>query len=235
VDPTEVPLLLARRHWETAPGDRVTLRYEGWDRRHLRDVVHGGGFDVRRIRTHGDALAVSAVRMRSLPDTVGTRMRVLVCGLNPSVYAADAGIGFVRGSNRFWRCALAAGLTDRPKDPLHALVEHGMGMTDLVKRATPRSSELTRDEYKAGHGRVSRLAGWLRPGVVLFVGLEGWRAAVDKAAAAGWQQEGMGGVPAYVMPSTSGLNASSSIEDLIRHMRVALGQDERHDPRTPRH
>ena len=33
---------------------------------------------------------------------------------------------------------------------------HGVGMTDLVKRATPRADELTRDEYRAGLARVER-------------------------------------------------------------------------------
>ena len=34
-------------------------------------------------------------RGRTLPDTVGAGMRLLVCGLNPSVHAADAGVGYV--------------------------------------------------------------------------------------------------------------------------------------------
>ena len=37
-------------------------------------------------------------------------MRLFVCGLNPSVYSADAGVGFARPGNRFWPAALAAGI-----------------------------------------------------------------------------------------------------------------------------
>jgi TDG/mug DNA glycosylase family protein len=160
--------------------------------------------------------------MRSLPDVVGPGMRVLVCGLNPSLYSADRGVGFARRANRFWTAAVAAGLVARPFDPLGALRDHGMGMTDLAKRATVGSRELTRQEYRSGHARVERLAAWLQPGVVCFVGLEGWRAAVDRRATAGLQPAPVGGVPAYVMPSTSGLNASTQLAGHIAHLRQAM-------------
>ena len=80
---------------------------------------------------------VEATRARTLPDTVGPGMRLLIVGLNPSVYSADAGVGFARPGNRFWPAALAAGLVTRTHDPFHALRVDGVGMTDLVKRATP--------------------------------------------------------------------------------------------------
>jgi hypothetical protein len=57
---------------------------------------------------------------------------------------------------------------------------------------------------------------------VLFVGLAGWRAAVDRTASAGLQPGLFGGVPAYVMPSTSGLNAHSTPATLTAHMAEAL-------------
>jgi TDG/mug DNA glycosylase family protein len=148
-------------------------------------------------------------------------MRLVVCGLNPSVFSADAGHGFARPGNRFWPAALAAGLVSKGHDPRHALVHHGIGMTDLVKRATPRADDLTPDEYQAGVERVGRLVEWLRPGAVVMVGLAGWRAAVDRKATAGVQPEPFGGRPLYVMPSTSGLNAHSRLDDLTTHLRSA--------------
>ena len=96
-----------------------------------------------------------------------------------------------------------------------------MGMTDLVKRATPRADELTTDEYRTGLARVEQLCAWLRPEAVCFVGLAGWRAAADRTATPGWQESDLGGSPVYVMPSTSGLNAHSSLADLTDHLRHA--------------
>ena len=171
-----------------------------------------------------------ATRLRSLPDTVGPGMRLLVCGLNPSQYAADRGVGYARPGNRFWAAARQAGLVTRPHEPVHALTAHGLGMTDLVKRATPRAEVLTRDEFRDGAGRVARLVEWLRPAAVCFVGLQGWRAAVDRGAVAGVQPGSFGGRPAYVMPSTSGLNAHASLDELVGHLRAAtaLGDGCRH-------
>ena len=135
--------------------------------------------------------------------------------------AADAGFGFAGATNRFWPVAVEAGLVTRPRDPLHALFVDGVGMTDLVKRATPRAGLLSGGEYRSGAERVRRLVAWLRPGAALFVGLEGWRAAVDRRAVAGAQPHGFGGVPAYVMPSTSGLNARTARAELVAHVRAA--------------
>jgi TDG/mug DNA glycosylase family protein len=193
-----------------------------WQPDDLAPVVEGAGFHIDRIDVAGEWITIDAVRARTLPDFVAPGMRVLVCGLNPSVTAADAGFGYATPSNRFWRAAAAAGLITTPKDPWRALAVDRVGMTDMVKRATPRSSELSRDDYRRGAHRVERLVRWLQPGVVLFVGLEGWRAAVDRRARPGRQDATFGGATAYVMPSTSGLNAHSRHADLVEHMREAI-------------
>ena len=85
-------------------------------------------------------------------------MRILVCGLNPSLVAADAGFGYAGATNRFWAAAVAAGLVAHPRQPLAGLAEDGMGMTDLVKRATPNADGLTAGRVP-GRGRAGR-AGW---------------------------------------------------------------------------
>jgi TDG/mug DNA glycosylase family protein len=148
-------------------------------------------------------------------------MRLLVCGLNPSVYSADAGLGFARPGNRFWPAMLAAGLAARDRDPGDLLRSHAIGLTDLVKRATRAAAELTTGEYREGLARVTRLVAWLRPGAVCFVGLDGWRRAVYRRAVAGPQPRDLDGVPVFVMPSTSGLNAHSRLDDLTGHLVAA--------------
>ena len=199
----------------------------GPDDDRLRDLLVGAGFEpdevgpaARHVSADG-RFVVRARRARTLPDTVGPRMRVLICGLNPSLYAADAGVAFARPGNRFWPAALAAGLVSVDRDPDHALRHHGVGMTDVVKRATVAAAELTIAEYQSGLGRVERLVRWLRPGGVCFVGLAGWRAAVDRRAQPGRQSQDLGGVPVYVMPSTSGLNARTPLGQLEGHLRAA--------------
>lgn len=222
------PLLLVSQHGSgesvTGADDEFPGRFFAcWSPEPLRDVLVGAGFSVSSISVEGDEAVAWAVRERTLADTVGPGMRLLVCGLNPSVYSADAGFGFARPSNRFWGEMAAAGLVcaERAWDPVHLLVGHGIGMTDLVKRATVAAAELSVDEYRSGVERVRRLVSWLRPGAVVFVGLDGWRKAVDRRAVAGVQPDGFAGVPAYVMPSTSGLNASSQRPALVAHLQAA--------------
>jgi TDG/mug DNA glycosylase family protein len=212
------------------PGDDLGDRwFSAWTAPALADVVVGAGFaldddpgGVEVDPTH-DVVRVRATRARTLADTVGPGMRLLVCGLNPSLYSADRGVGYARPGNRFWKAVVAAGLVsaEHALDPRAVLEHHGIGITDLCKRATVASAELSRDEYRAGAARVERLTTWLQPGAVCFVGLEGWRAAVDRRAVAGPQPQRFGGRPAYVIPSTSGLNAHSRLDDLVDHFRAA--------------
>ncbi|MGZ4708892.1 MAG: methyltransferase domain-containing protein [Acidimicrobiales bacterium] len=243
---SSVPLALADLHRVLRPGAPIHLglfvgdaelavdaddtfagrRFSGWSPSHLADVVVGAGFTIDALdapspERAGSQVTVAATRARTLPDTVGPGMRLLVCGLNPSVLSADVGVGFARNGNRYWPAALAAGIVSVDRDTRHAIVHHGVGMTDLVKRATPRADELTTDEYRAGLERVARLCAWLRPGAVCFVGLAGWRAAADRKAVAGVQPEALGGTPVYVMPSTSGLNARTTPAELADHLRAA--------------
>ncbi len=96
-------------------------------------------------------------------------------------------------------------------------------MTDLVARATARAAELDRGEYDMGLERLERLCDWLQPASVAMVGLAGWRAAVDSRASAGWQPQRLGTTPVYVLPSTSGLNAGTSLGELVAHLRTAAG------------
>jgi TDG/mug DNA glycosylase family protein len=147
-------------------------------------------------------------------------MRVLVCGLNPSIYAADAGLPFARPGNRFWPAAVASGLVDKGWDADAALVDRGLGMTDLVKRASRSASELRPSEYRDGVARVERLVAWLRPRVLCVVGLTGWRTAVDQRATPGQQPAALAGVPVYVVPSSSGRNAHLSFGDLVSRLQA---------------
>jgi TDG/mug DNA glycosylase family protein len=198
--------------------------FSQWDLAQLLDVFTGAGFDTGSYDVDGETeyeVHARLTRARTLPDLVGPNMRLLIVGLNPSPYAADAGIGFARPGNRFWPAALGAGIASRDRDLSDAFRRHGVGFTDLVKRATVAAGELTKEEYETGFGRVERLVRWLEPGVVVFVGLAGWRAVVDRRARPGLQPDAIGGRPAYVMPSTSGLNARVPLDELTGHLRTA--------------
>lgn len=215
-------------------GDDLPGRlFTWWEPETLVETVAAAGFDIDHVATVSNdpnhpQIHLRATAARRLPDHVGPNMRLLCCGLNPSLHAADAGIGYVSPSNRFWPALLRAGLTDRDRDPVHLLREHRIGMTDLVRRATPRASDLSRDEFRDGLERLRALCERHRPAAVAVIGLTGWRAAVDRDATAGWQPEPLGETPVYLLPSTSGLNAGTSLDELAAHLRRAA--DEFHRP-----
>lgn len=214
--PAEVPLALADLHRSLEVGRTVRIARKGpavdpaappWDA-----LVRGGGFVATPTRS-------VYRREHSLPDYVAASMRILLVGLNPSPYSADVGVGFARPGNRFWPAMLAAGMVECAREPRRMLVEQHLGMTDLVKRATARADELDDNEYRDGHARVTALVEWLRPKVVCFVGLGGWRVAADRRAVAGRQPLPMGSSIVYVMPNTSGLNAHATVDSLADHFR----------------
>jgi TDG/mug DNA glycosylase family protein len=223
----DIQVLAGDHEGDDLPADRIGGRFfAAWTPERLGDVLVGAGFEVEGIELDGDFVRTTALRARTLADVVGPQMCLLVVGLNPSVYSADAGVGYARRGNRFWPAALEAGLVTRDRDPSHALLVHGVGMTDLVKRATSNAASLTVDEYRQGMARVERLVRWLQPRAVCFVGLTGWRNAVDRRAVAGPQPRRLGGRPVYVMPSTSGANAHARLDALSAHLRAARALDD---------
>jgi TDG/mug DNA glycosylase family protein len=222
--PVDIQVLAGSYEGRALPDDDIGGRFfASWEPGSFDDIMVGAGFDVIDLEVDNEVVRVRAVRARTLADTVGPGLRLLLVGLNPSLYAADAGVGYARPGNRFWPAALAAGLVTRDRDPAHALAAHHLGMTDVVKRATVGATELGRDEYRRGMARVERLVRWIQPGAVCMVGLSGWRAAVDAGAKPGLQPQAFGGRPVYVMPSTSGANAHAQLPELVEHLRAAVG------------
>jgi TDG/mug DNA glycosylase family protein len=235
----DLPLELWRRHAALAPGEETVLHArlgaagtvpEGgrWPMALLNHVVAGAGFTVAQRPDGTDRVAADGCdtwtlrRERTLADTVGAGMSLLLVGLNPSLYAADAGVGFARPGNRAWPALLAAGVAPADRDPV-ALLAAGVGMSDLAKRATPRAGELTPAELRDGLARLDALCAWLRPGAVCVLGVTGWRAATgDRGAVLGPQERTLGGRPVHVAPNPSGANAHTSVRDLVDHLRAAL-------------
>src|SRR4051794_41410877 len=105
---------------------------------------------VERVRKPSRA-EVAAAAGRFVPDVIGPGLRVLFCGINPSLYSAAVGHHFARPGNRFWPALHAAGLTERVMSPWEdgTLLGRGFGITNLVRRATAAADELTAAELAA--------------------------------------------------------------------------------------
>lgn len=209
-----------------------------WTEDLLAAVVEGAGFEVRDRVDHDDTnkgyVGLTLERRVGLADTVAPGMRLLLVGLNASPMSAERGVGYARPGNRAWPALLAAGLATVDRDPRHLLDHHRIGMTDLVKRPTARADEVGPEEFRAGADRLDRLCRWLRPDAVCVLGITGWRAAVDRRAAAGVQPRTLGGRPVYVMDNPSGLNARATVDTLAADLQAAAAlADERRPDAEP--
>jgi TDG/mug DNA glycosylase family protein len=172
--------------------------------------------------------ALRAARGRSIPDVIAPRLRVLFCGINPSLYSAATGHHFARPGNRFWKTLHAAGFTPRLLAPAEqrALLAHGLGITNLVARATARASELSAAELVAGRRRLVAKVRRLRPAVVAVLGVEAYRHAfAQPRAVLGPQPERVADAALWVLPNPSGLNAHYQLRHLValyRRLRNAV-------------
>jgi TDG/mug DNA glycosylase family protein len=162
---------------------------------------------------------IAAAHGRTVPDVIAVGLKVLFCGINPSLYSAAVGHHFARPGNRFWPALHAAGFTDRLLAPWEdgLLLEGGYGITNLAGRATATADELDEEELIAGARRLARKVRRYRPAWVAFLGVGAYRTAFGhKDAKLGGQAEGIGGSAVWVLPNPSGLNAHYRLADLER-------------------
>ncbi len=156
------------------------------------------------------AAQLAAARGQTIPDLVGPGLRVLFAGINPSLYSAAVGYHFARPGNRFWPALHQSGFTGQRLAPQqqHLLLEAGLGITNVVARATARADELEPGELRAGGAQLAALTGQLRPAWLAVLGVTAYRAAFGRpAAAVGPQPDRIGGAPVWILPNPSGLNA----------------------------
>ena len=150
--------------------------------------------------------------VETLPDLLAPGIELLFVGINPSIYSAQAGHYYARPGNIFWRCLHESGLTPvrlRPDEDRRVL-EWGIGITDCVKRPTVTAAEVERAEFQDGAEALVRKVARVRPLVVCFNGLVGYRSAFDARAVVGRQPLRLEGAAVFVVPSTSGANAAYS-------------------------
>ncbi|MBB4694163.1 G/U mismatch-specific DNA glycosylase [Paractinoplanes abujensis] len=148
---------------------------------------------------------------------IGPDLRVLFSGINPSLYSEATGHHFARPGNRFWPALHRAGFTDRQLHPSEQfeLPALGLGITNVVARATARADELSRAELIEGGAILAALTAELKPRYLAVLGVTAYRSAFARPKAAmGLQAETVGGVPVWVLPNPSGLNAHYTVDTL---------------------
>ena len=168
---------------------------------------------------------LEAARNRTIPDVLpalGEPLHVLFCGINPSLYSAATGWHFARPGNRFWPALHLSGFTPRRLAPheQHLLPGYGLGITNLVARATAQASELDAAELRAGGERLLALVTEHRPRILAIAGVTAYRTAFGHPRTdIGPQPTPLGGSRVWVLPNPSGLNALWTTSKLIEAFR----------------
>lgn len=162
-------------------------------------------------------------RNRTVDDLIGDDCRLLFVGINPGLWTAATNTHFCHPSNRFYPALRRAGLIDWELDAdtgmtgaqRAAFLGAGLGITNLVHRATARASELDDAELVAGAIRLRSLVGEVAPRVVAIAGVTAYRVAFgERRAVTGEQPERLAGAAVWVVPNPSGLNAHETIDSL---------------------
>ena len=158
-----------------------------------------------------------------MPDLIGPGLRLLFVGINPGLWTAATQTHFAYPGNRFYPALLEAGIIERPidrgvgmsDDDRRYMTERGIGITNVVHRATARASQLTTDELRAGGEQLRAFVREQRPTVVAIAGITAYRTAFGlPKATMGEQPDGFEGSRLFVVPNPSGLNAHETVSTL---------------------
>ena len=171
----------------------------------------------------------------TVPDLVGPGLKLLFVGINPSLWTAAMQTHFAHPGNRFYPALLQAGVITHAIDrgsgmtdlERRQLIGRGIGITNVVHRATAKASELTAAELRDGGGQLLQFVSEHRPAVVAVAGITAYRAAFSRPKAVmGLQPDVFEGAELWVVPNPSGLNAHETTDSLAvayRAPAVAAG------------
>jgi double-stranded uracil-DNA glycosylase len=160
---------------------------------------------------------------QTLPDLISDDVRLLLVGINPGLRTVAVQAHFAPRGNRFWPALYRAGITDHlidassgfaPADRDH-LLGRGIGITNLVDRASAGADELTVAELVEGRRKLARTVRKYSPEVVAVLGITAFRNAFgERRANAGKQVSPYPATELWVVPNPSGRNAHASLSGL---------------------
>jgi len=158
-----------------------------------------------------------------LPGPGDPPLRLLFVGINPGLWTAATQTHFAHPANRFYPALLTAGIITEPISPSDGMTDadrdrlrsRGIGITNIVRRATARASELTDEELRAGGAELAETVRRTSPRVVAIAGITAYRTAFgQRRAVPGRQPEPLAGAELWIVPNPSGLNAHETVATL---------------------
>jgi len=150
---------------------------------------------------------------RKLPDYLRPGLDVVFVGFNPGERSARIGHYYAGRGNQFWNLLFESGLVSKSLQPEddHRMPTFGLGLTDMVKRWSRSANELKASDFRRGVPRLEKKLRRAAPRVVAFNGKTAYQKFNGRSSRSlqiGWQSQLFAGARIFVLPSTSGRNAS---------------------------
>jgi double-stranded uracil-DNA glycosylase len=161
--------------------------------------------------------------MRTLPDYLRKGMKLVIVGCNPTESSARVGHYYAGRDNQFWPILYEGGVVPEPFD-YHddkRVIEFGIGLTDLVKRPTKTTGELTREDFAEGRIVLSQKLEEFAPHVVAFNGKIVYEQFAQRKCNFGIQKQSLYGARVYVLPETGGPQLAGKAEKLGHFKKLA--------------
>lgn len=162
-----------------------------------------------------------------LSDYLVPNLGILFVGINPGLRSAALGHHYAGPSNRFWKLLYEANLVPERlsyRDDVR-LPEWGIGLTNLVPRATAGMDSLTSDDYAAGRLALMRKIHLYRPRVVALLGITLYPVLFPLEPKQPSRRPGLQPVMLHesavvLLPNPSGRNASYSYQTMLSAFRT---------------
>lgn len=159
----------------------------------------------------------ASIEEHPVPDVARPGLRALFVGINPGVQTARARRHFANPRNAFWGALRASGIADVARQD--DLLPLGLGITNVVTRATPGSADVTPEDVKRGRARLEALVKAQSPEWLAFVGKEAYRMATGARLVDHGEAEPLWGARVFVLPSTSPRNAHLTEQEKVQWFR----------------
>ncbi len=161
--------------------------------------------------------------LETLPNYLQPGLDIVLIGLNPSSISVREGHYFANPRNRFWTALNSSGLVPVQLSPAldKQLMDHGIGLTDLIKRPTSQASGLNVSDYREGAPILKAKLLDYRPAIACFHGMMCYRAYLKYAEGfkekpnLGLQPHSIGQSRVFVVPNPSPANAQYSLQALV--------------------
>lgn len=156
-------------------------------------------------------------------------MKLVIVGCNPGDRSARVGHYYAGRQNEFWPLLYDAGIVPELLDSKDdkRLIEFGVGLTHLVKRATRHADEIERHEFAEGRILLAQKLEEFAPRVIAFNGKMVYEKFSQSKCRLGLQKKKLYGAHVFVLPASGAPTIGKAVKrryfrqlgDLLRQLK----------------